>query len=68
MIGIVMLLMSENPEERNRESRKANENNIEQQAEPPLNKQDPTEPVEVKGKAGNARASADTDAGAAKVQ
>ncbi|HKU48431.1 MAG TPA: hypothetical protein VJP79_00650 [Nitrososphaera sp.] len=41
--------MSENPEERNRDSRKASDSNIEQQAEPPLDKTDPTEPVKVGG-------------------
>jgi hypothetical protein len=41
--------MSENPEERNRDSRKAAESNIEQQGEPPLDKTDPTEPVRVGG-------------------
>lgn len=39
--------MSERPEDRNRDTRKAAENNIEQA--PPLNKQDPTQPVEVEG-------------------
>jgi hypothetical protein len=37
--------MSENPEERNKDSRKASENSIEQ----PLDKADPTEPVQVGG-------------------
>lgn len=37
--------MSENPEERNKGSKKAAEDNIEQ----PLDKQDPTEPVQVGG-------------------
>jgi hypothetical protein len=37
--------MSENPEERNRGSKKVAEDNIEQ----PLDKQDPTEPVQVGG-------------------
>jgi hypothetical protein len=37
--------MSQNPEERNRDSRKSGDNNIEQGAEPPLNMQGPTEPV-----------------------
>jgi hypothetical protein len=41
--------MSEKPEERNRDSRKASESNIEQNAEPPLDKTDPTEPVRVGG-------------------
>lgn len=60
--------MSQNPEERNRDSRKSSDNNIEQQAEP-LNKQDPTEPVQVSGSKGDkAAASADVgDAGAAKA-
>ena len=51
--------MSDNPEERNRDSRNANNNNIKQQAEPPINKQVPTEPVQVQGKA---KASADVGA------
>ena len=51
--------MSNNPEERNRGSRDSNKNNIEQQAEPPINKQDPTEPVQVPAKA---KASADVGA------
>lgn len=37
--------MSEKPEDRNRDSRKSAEDNIEQ----PLDKQDPTEPVKVGG-------------------
>jgi hypothetical protein len=37
--------MSENPEERNKGSKKSAEDNIEQ----PLDKQDPTEPVQVGG-------------------
>jgi hypothetical protein len=41
--------MSENPEQRNKDSRKASEGNIEQQAEPPVGKTDPTEPVKVSG-------------------
>jgi len=58
--------MSEQPEERNRESRKAGENNLEQPA-PPVDKQDPTNPVKVGGEwEGKATASADVgDAGAA---
>ena len=41
--------MGENPEERNKDSRKASESSIEQQAEPPVGKTDPTEPVKVGG-------------------
>ena len=41
--------MSESPEERNKDSRKASESNIKQQAEPPLGKTDPTEPVKAGG-------------------
>jgi hypothetical protein len=41
--------MSENPEERNEDSRKASDSSIEQQAEPPVGKTDPTEPVKVGG-------------------
>jgi len=37
--------MSEKPEERNKESKKSAEDNIEQ----PVEKQDPTEPVQVDG-------------------
>lgn len=37
--------MSEKPEDRNRDSKKSAEDNIEQ----PLDKQDPTEPVKVGG-------------------
>ena len=45
--------MSENPEERNKDSRKSAENNIEQPT--PVDKQDPTGPVSVEGNpAGNA--------------
>lgn len=44
--------MSERPEDRNRDTRKAAENNIEQA--PPVNKQDPTQPVEVEGNNNNA--------------
>ena len=40
--------MSEKPEDRSRDSRKASKSNIEQ-IEPPLDKQDPTEPVKVSG-------------------
>ena len=51
--------MSEKPEDRNRDSKNAAKSNIEQGAEPPLDKQDPTEPVSVQGgqgktKSGNA--------------
>lgn len=41
--------MSKNPEERNRDSRKSSESNIEQPSEPPIDRQDPTEPVTVSG-------------------
>jgi hypothetical protein len=41
--------MSENPEERNKDSRKASESNIEQGAEPPVEKTNPTEPVKFGG-------------------
>ena len=41
--------MSDKPEERNKDSRKASEGNIEQGAEPPIDKTDPTEPVSVGG-------------------
>ena len=41
--------MSEKPEERNRDSKKASESNIEQNSEPPVDKTDPTEPVRVGG-------------------
>ena len=41
--------MSENPEERNRDSRNAGKSSIELGAEPPLDKQDPTEPIRVQG-------------------
>ena len=47
-----------NPEERNRDSNNSNT----KQAEPPIDKQDPTEPVQVQGKA---KASADVGADAA---
>jgi hypothetical protein len=40
--------MSEKPEERDKDSKKVAEDNIEQQPQPePLDKQDPTEPVKV---------------------
>ena len=56
--------MSENPEERNRDSRKASENNIEQPAaEPPLDKTDPTGPVRV----GGAKEGKGTDTGTTAV-
>jgi hypothetical protein len=42
--------MSENPEERGKDSKKVAKDNIEQQPQPePLDKQDPTEPVKVTG-------------------
>ena len=42
--------MSENPEERGKDSKKVAKGNIEQQSQPePLDKQDPTEPVKVTG-------------------
>jgi hypothetical protein len=42
--------MSENPEERSKDSKKVAKGNIEQQPQPdPLDKQDPTEPVKVTG-------------------
>lgn len=41
--------MSQNPEERNKDSRKSSESNIEQSPEPPVDRQDPTEPVKVSG-------------------
>lgn len=41
--------MSNNPEERNRDSRKSAESNIDQASEPPIDRQDPTEPVKVSG-------------------
>ena len=42
--------MSENPEERSKDSKKVAKGNIEQQLQPePLDKQDPTEPVKVTG-------------------
>jgi hypothetical protein len=57
--------MSQNPEVKNRDSRKADKSNMEE----PLNKQGPTEPIEVQGsKKAQATASADVgDAGAAKL-
>lgn len=41
--------MSEKPEERTKDSKKWSESSIEQQPEPPVDKQDPTEPVKVSG-------------------
>ena len=42
--------MSENPEERGKDSKKVAKGNIEQQPQPEaLDKQDPTEPVKVTG-------------------
>lgn len=42
--------MSENPEERSKDSKKVAKGDIEQQPQPePLDKQDPTEPVKVTG-------------------
>lgn len=41
--------MSQNPEERNRDSRKSSESDIEQSPEPPVDRQDPTNPVKVSG-------------------
>ena len=47
--------MSETPEERNRDSRKVEEDGIAKSQSEPLGKQDPTEPVEVgkRGKGGS---------------
>ena len=41
--------MSEKPEERTKDSKKWSESSIEQTPEPPIDKQDPTEPVKVTG-------------------
>ena len=46
--------MSENPEERTTESKKASKSNIEESPEP-ISKPDPTEPVTVRGGAGGSR-------------
>jgi hypothetical protein len=53
--------MSEKPEERNRDSRNAGKSNIEQGAEPPLDKQDPTEPVHVQGGQGKTKSASAGD-------
>ena len=55
--------MSNNPEERNRDSKNAEEHDMFQPQPEPVDKQDPTEPVQVKG--GKAKASADVGRGAA---
>jgi hypothetical protein len=46
--------MSENPEERTTESKKASKSNIEESPEP-IGKPDPTEPVTVSGEAGGSK-------------
>jgi hypothetical protein len=46
--------MSENPEERTTESKKASKSNIEESPEP-IGKPDPAEPVTVRGGAGGSR-------------
>jgi hypothetical protein len=57
--------MSNNPEERNRDSRKSEENGLTQETQPePIDKQDPTNPVQVQGDStGKAKASADVGGG-----
>ena len=57
--------MSNNPEERNRDSRKADEKDLSQTQPEPINKQDPTNPVQVEANkgAGKAKASADVGVG-----
>ncbi len=47
--------MSENPQERTADSRKASKSNIEESPEP-ISKPDPTEPVTVRGGAGGSKA------------
>jgi len=44
-----MTTMSEKPEERTKDSKRWSESGIEQTPEPPVDKQDPTEPVKVSG-------------------
>ncbi len=46
--------MSENPEERTTDSKKASTSNIEESPEP-ISKPDPTEPVTVRGRAGGSK-------------
>jgi hypothetical protein len=41
--------MSHNPKERTEDSKKVAENDLNKQGAPPLDKQDPTQPVEVGG-------------------
>jgi hypothetical protein len=49
--------MSENPEERTTESKKASKSNIEESPEP-IGKPDPTEPVTVRGGVGGSKGEA----------
>ncbi len=50
-------IMSENPEERTTDSKKASKTNIEESPEP-IAKPDPTEPVTVRGGAGGSKGEA----------
>ena len=50
-------IMSQNPEGRTTDSKKASKNNIEESPEP-IGKPDPTEPVTVNGGAGGAKGEA----------
>ena len=47
MLHLYILAMSQNPEKRNKDSKEVAEGNIEQPV--PLDKEDPTEPVKVRG-------------------
>jgi hypothetical protein len=53
----VICIMSQNPEGRTRDSKKASKSNIEESPEP-IGKPDPTEPVTVSGGAGGSKGEA----------
>jgi hypothetical protein len=55
--------MSNNPEERNRDSRKTDEQGLTQAQPEPIDKQDPTNPVQVGTNKGTAKAKASADVG-----
>ncbi len=55
--------MSKNPEERNRDSKKAGKEDLTKAQPEPIDKQDPTEPVEAKNSKGKSKAPADMGLG-----
>jgi len=56
--------MSDNPEERNRDSRKTDEKDLTQTQPEPIDKQDPTNPVQVETNKATGKAKASPDVGA----